>query len=83
MVRDVGHCYCLGLSPAVTWSPDGGRLALVLVGAGFKSGVSGPYVDQGLDLGPNGGLAVVDSDGRNGRYLGPAIGVPTWQPLPP
>ena len=36
MVRDVGHCYCVGLSPAVTWSPDGGRLALVLVGGGSQ-----------------------------------------------
>ncbi len=83
MVRELGHCYCLGLAPAVTWSPDGKRLALVLVGAGLENGISGPYVDEGLDVGPNGGLAVVDADGRNGRYLAPAIGVPTWQPMPP
>jgi len=83
MVRQLGHCYCLGLAPAVTWSPDGKRLALVLVGGGLKNGTNGPYVDQGLDVGPNGGLSVVDADGRNGKYLGPAIGLPTWQPLPP
>jgi len=80
VVRELGHCYCLGLAPAVTWSPDGKRLALVLVGA---TDPPGQHLDQGLDVGASGGLAVVDADGRNGKYLAAATGVPTWQPLPP
>jgi len=80
MMRQLGHCYCLGQSPAVAWSPDGKRLALVLVGA--ASG-DGRYIDEGLDVGVHGGLAVVDVDTGKGEYLANATGVPTWQPMPP
>lgn len=72
-VRELGRCFC-NHSPAVTWSPDGKRLALVLVGTGLD--------EEPQDI-AHSNLYVVDADGGNGKYLARASGVPTWQPLAP
>jgi Tol biopolymer transport system component len=41
VVHEVGRCYCIRFFPAVTWSPDGQKLAVTLSGAPVRSQVGG------------------------------------------
>lgn len=69
-VLDAGRCWCLGLWPGVTWSPDGTQLAL------NAPNPAAPNPDDWS-------LYVVDLDGGNLRVIGDVgLGPPAWQPVP-
>jgi hypothetical protein len=61
-----GRCFCLGLWPGLTWSPDGTQLALVIPG---PEGHEGLYVADA-----DGSHLRLVRDGAWGR--------PSWQPVP-
>lgn len=67
-VHDAGHCVCLGLpSPALTWSPDGERLAVALA---KRKGGPGVFV------------VAPDGSGWERLASGVYGGAIAWQPLP-
>lgn len=66
-----GRCFCLGFTPGLDWSPDGTRLALVLLGdsAGNPSGLYTVDADGG-------GLALLERPPRTRDVNGS----PAWRP---